>query len=173
MRESETIPRDPSARPRRRLWTVALIGVALVAAALGAVRSFDVYGQRHVWGVRMGLLPRAIARGDRIIYRHDPVEMGPFEQSGPYFMGRVAGLPGEDAALIGAVVVIDGKPLDSSTFRTYAPRRSGGVGRLGDGQYFVLSDDERDQVDSCDRRFGAISRDRIEAIAIFATDPGR
>lgn len=99
------------------------------------------------------------AVGDVVTVGHD----------GGWSLRRIVALPGEEIAVVGGEIVIDGTPRDPG----YAPH---GVGEdvsplvLGPTQYFVMADD-RGEPDS--RDWGPADRDDIYGLAVFQIDGER
>lgn len=101
--------------------------------------------------------PEPIARGDLVVFEswHEGEEAA---------LKRVIACPGEEIAIHGHTILVDGVALDEP----YAVPPTHGVvppTRLGAGEYFVMGDNRSQSCDS--RRHGALTHERLIGRAFF------
>ena len=109
--------------------------------------------QSRVFGLRTGFWTDTISRGDIIVFE-SPL---PDEFSEP-FIKRIIALPGEEIAISGGVVHINGQPLAES-YVSEAMRRDFAPVTVPYGSLFVMGDNRNYSRDS--REWGPIPKDSI------------
>lgn len=92
-------------------------------------------------------------RGEVVVFRYprDPKV---------FYIKRIVGLPGEEVAVLGGKVYVNGKELQEA----YLAEVTGGSAsvRLGESEYFVMGDNRSHSFDS--RNWGPVTRDDIIGI---------
>lgn len=96
--------------------------------------------------------------------RGDVVAFKPPEHPTDIFIKRVVGLPGETITIANGRVIIDGKPLEESSYIKGSTSSKVQKFQMGNDQYFVLGDNREFSTDS--RNFGALPK--IDIVARIA-----
>ncbi|MCL2397400.1 MAG: signal peptidase I [Defluviitaleaceae bacterium] len=112
-----------------------------------------IMAQNRVFGLRTSYIFSQPSRGDIIVF-HSPL---PDEFPQP-FIKRIIALPGEEIAITGGIVHIDGTPLTESYVQTTA-RRDFAPTTIPCGHVFVMGDNRNRSRDS--REWGTICKTDI------------
>ena len=93
------------------------------------------------------------------------------DATGRLILKRIVGLPGESLR-VGTAVLINRRRLAEPYAQGATPQAQfRGANQLAEDEYFLIGDNREASTDS--RDFGAVSRDRIEGVAVFRYWPLR
>ena len=143
-----------------------LLGYATYRFASSSMATTLMPGDVVMVDTRAAFL-REIRRNDLVVYRR---------ATGPDFMHRVIGLPGEEIVVTAEGVTVDGVRLDEPFAHgpDYAPGMTATRLKLGTGDYYLMGDNREHSLDS--RYIGPIGAadmlGRASAI-VYSAEPGR
>lgn len=165
------------------IWLVEIIAVILIAyllihfcirktSTIGSAMEPTLYSGEDVFINTKAYLLFSPDREDVIAFYDGESDVD--EQEEPLILfRRIIGLPGETVQITDGKILIDGQPFDESY--EYTPMTTAGIAeqaiKLGEDEYFVLSDSRVDTDDSRNSSFGFIKKSQIIGKVSFTLDP--